>query len=113
LTKEPTRLRILGATSIISPDLRNGFDIGAYEHATPSGIKSGIILSDFLLYQNYPNPFNPTTKICYSIGNTQFVTLKVFDFLGREVTNLINEIKPAGEYEIEFNASELASGVYF
>ncbi|MGE5861931.1 MAG: T9SS type A sorting domain-containing protein, partial [Ignavibacteria bacterium] len=107
-------------SEIITKDLNNlsrpqgnGFDIGAYEYSTPSGIKSGKILSEFLLYQNYPNPFNPTTKIRYSIGNTQFVTLKVFNFLGREVAALVNEIKPAGEYEIELNASELASGVYF
>jgi len=107
-------------SEIITTDLNNlsrpqgdGFDIGAYEYSTPSGINSGIILSDFLLYQNYPNPFNPTTKIRYLIGKTQFVTLKVFNFLGREVTTLVNELKPAGEYEIEFNASELASGVYF
>ncbi|MGE5804751.1 MAG: T9SS type A sorting domain-containing protein, partial [Ignavibacteria bacterium] len=107
-------------SEIITKDLNNlsrpqgnGFDIGAYEYSTPSGIKSGKILSEFLLYQNYPNPFNPATKIRYSIGNTQFVTLKVFNFLGREVAALVNEIKPAGEYEIELNASELASGVYF
>jgi len=67
----------------------------------------------FSLSQNYPNPFNPTTSIQYAVSSREFVTLKVYDLLGREVATLINEEKPAGEYEIEFNASGLASGIYF
>ncbi|MFH1194954.1 MAG: T9SS type A sorting domain-containing protein [bacterium] len=75
---------------------------------------------DFSLEQNYPNPFNPTTSIKYSIASVetpymaslQHVTLKVYDVLGREVATLVNEKKAAGKYEIEFNASHLASGVY-
>ncbi len=71
------------------------------------------IINSFSLSQNYPNPFNPSTSIQYTISNRQFVILKVLDVLGREVATLLNEEKPAGEYEIEFNASELGSGVYF
>jgi len=67
----------------------------------------------FKLYQNYPNPFNPTTKIKYSIPNSERVLIKVFDILGREVKTLLNEYKDVGTYEIEFNASELSSGLYF
>lgn len=67
---------------------------------------------DFNLFQNYPNPFNPETKIRYTIGENEFVTLKVFDILGREVATLVNEEKPAGTYEVEFNAKNLSSGVY-
>ena len=67
----------------------------------------------FNLEQNYPNPFNPTTTISYSIPVTSFITLKVYDILGREVTTLINEEKPAGTYNLNFNASNLTSGVYF
>ena len=77
----------------------------------------------FTLSQNYPNPFNPTTKIRYTIPNVgtsfmKFVKIKVFDILGREVATLVNEEKPAGNYEVEFNArsyggSNLSSGVYF
>ncbi|RPI60544.1 MAG: T9SS C-terminal target domain-containing protein, partial [Ignavibacteriales bacterium] len=70
------------------------------------------ISDGFVLNQNYPNPFNPTTKIQYAISSTQFVTLKVYDVLGREVATLVNEEKPAGGYEVQFNASSLSSGVY-
>ena len=70
------------------------------------------------LYQNYPNPFNPTTKIKYSIpsvgiGHDLSIQLIVYDILGKEVTTLVNETKLPGEYEVEFNAANLPSGVYF
>ncbi len=67
----------------------------------------------FYLSQNYPNPFNPSTTITYSIPQNQRVTLKVFDVLGNEVATLVNEEKPAGNYEVNFNAGDLASGIYF
>jgi photosystem II stability/assembly factor-like uncharacterized protein len=72
----------------------------------------------FLLSQNYPNPFNPATTIAYQIPQTEFVTLKVYDILGREVAVLVNEEKPAGSYEIQFNSHSvegrnLTSGIYF
>ena len=67
----------------------------------------------YSLSQNYPNPFNPATKINWQIKNDGLVTIKVFDQLGTEVATLVNEEKPAGAYEIEFNASSLASGVYY
>ena len=69
---------------------------------------------EFSLSQNYPNPFNPSTIIKYALGGRQLVTLKVFDLLGREVTMLVNEEKPAGNYEVEFSINgRLASGIYF
>lgn len=67
----------------------------------------------FDLSQNYPNPFNPVTKIQYTIPSTQFVTLKVYDLLGREISTLVNEIKQPGMYEVNFNGNELTSGIYF
>jgi len=67
----------------------------------------------FALKQNYPNPFNPTTQIQYSVPNQVLVSLKVFDCLGREVKTLVSEAKPAGNYQVEFNAANLPSGVYF
>ena len=79
---------------------------------------SFIIPEKFALEQNYPNPFNPATKIKYTIpavGTSfmKFITLKVYDVLGNEVATFVEESKPAGTYEIEFNATNLVSGVYF
>ena len=68
---------------------------------------------DYNLTQNYPNPFNPNTVIEYSIPTTSFVTLTVYDILGREVAVLVNEEKAVGSYQVKFNAGELSSGVYF
>lgn len=67
----------------------------------------------YSLEQNYPNPFNPTTKIKYSIPEASQISLKIYDVLGNEVAQLVNQEKPAGSYEVEFNASSLSSGVYF
>jgi hypothetical protein len=71
------------------------------------------IPNEFTISQNYPNPFNPTTTIKYNIKEITMVVLKVFDILGREVVTLVNEEKPAGSYEIVFNAANLPSGIYF
>lgn len=71
------------------------------------------IPTEYTLSQNYPNPFNPVTKINFSIPETGLVTLKVFDITGRNVETLLNEVKNPGFYSITFNASSLASGVYF
>jgi hypothetical protein len=68
---------------------------------------------NFLLLQNYPNPFNPITKINYQIPKLSFVTMKVYDVLGKEVATLVNEEKPAGNYEIDFDGTGLPSGIYF
>ncbi|MEO8231335.1 MAG: T9SS type A sorting domain-containing protein [Ignavibacteriota bacterium] len=68
--------------------------------------------ADYNLDQNYPNPFNPNTKISYSIKEEGLVTLKVYDILGKEIATLVNENKPSGNYEAEFNASQLPSGMY-
>ena len=67
----------------------------------------------YSLSNNYPNPFNPSTKISYSINELSFVTLIVYDVLGNEIETIVNEEKPAGSYEIEFNADALTSGIYF
>jgi hypothetical protein len=67
---------------------------------------------DFNLFQNYPNPFNPTTTIRYSITKPDLVRIKIYDILGREVKTLVNELKQTGSYEVQFDASGLASGIY-
>lgn len=92
---------------------------GNYQYSQEVEIE--ILPSEFILYQNYPNPFNPTTTIEYSIpqaadayyASTTHVLLKVFDILGNEVSTLINEFKSPGKYEVQFNAADLPSGVYF
>lgn len=89
---------------------------GVHEYSFPLvGIKDpgGNIPKEFALHQNYPNPFNPTTYINYDIPKISNVTITVFDIRGREVAVLVNEVKQAGSYNISFNASSLASGVYF
>lgn len=80
---------------------------------TISVVEKNESINKFQLNQNYPNPFNPATIINFTIPKTSFVTIKVYDVLGREVATLINEEKTFGNYKVEFNASNLASGIYF
>lgn len=75
--------------------------------------KAQSIVTDYRLEQNYPNPFNPTTQITYSIPKTEKVRLTVYNVLGNEIAELVNETKDAGTYTVKFNAQNLASGVYF
>jgi len=70
------------------------------------------VTGGFNLAQNYPNPFNPNTKFGFRISNSGYVSLKVYDVLGREVETLVNEVKTPGEYTVPFDAAGLASGVY-
>ncbi len=79
-----------------------------------------IPVRSFSLSQNYPNPFNPSTRIQYQVPGISQVVLKIYDVLGNEIATLVNEEKPAGSYEVEFNANghsgnvrNLASGIYF
>ncbi len=67
----------------------------------------------FILSQNYPNPFNPITTIQYELIKSGNVVIKVFNMLGEEISELVNEFKAAGQYSVNFNASNLSSGVYF
>jgi hypothetical protein len=80
---------------------------------TVVGINDYSLPTKYILKQNYPNPFNPTTKIRYQIPELSFVTIKVYDVLGNEIAILVNEEKSIGNYELEFNAVNLSSGVYF
>ena len=67
----------------------------------------------FSLYQNYPNPFNPTTKIKFALPKSSFTTIKIYNTLGSEVATLVNEQLQPGTYEVEFDGSKFASGVYY
>ena len=71
------------------------------------------VAGDFSLFQNYPNPFNPTTAIAYALPEAAEVTLKVYDLQGREAATLVSGRMPAGEHRYEWDASSLASGVYY
>lgn len=75
--------------------------------------KSGLNGNYIVLRQNYPNPFNPSTVISFEIPSRNFVELKIYDLLGREITSLVNEEKDAGRYSIRFSGNDLASGIYF
>jgi hypothetical protein len=69
--------------------------------------------TEFKLYDNYPNPFNPTTIIRYSVPEASLTSIKIYNALGKEVSSLVNEPKSAGTYEVEFNAHNLSSGIYY
>ena len=69
--------------------------------------------AEYSLKQNYPNPFNPATKIKYDLPNDNFVTIKIYDILGKELLSLVNEFKPAGSYSVTFDAANYPSGVYY
>ena len=118
-----------GSVLVVGGDTSGSMAIRYIPDTTLVGIKttSGELPTEFYLYQNYPNPFNPTTTIKYSVptssplakGRTEegFVTLKVYDVLGREITTLVNEKQSPGIYTVTFNAKsasgELPSGLYF
>jgi CSLREA domain-containing protein len=87
-----------------SVDIVTGIDIAKLEDFIPK---------TFDLVQNYPNPFNPSTTIRYDLPKSQFVTLKVYDILGREITTLVKERQAAGSYSVLFDAGQIASGLYF
>ncbi len=112
------------AVHVVWRDERDG-NPEIYYNRNPTGNSTGIEKTDsempqeFSLEQNYPNPFNPSTRIRFSVpsgsgrgGESEIVSLKVFDVLGREVTTLVNENLSAGSYETTFDATSLASGVY-
>ena len=80
---------------------------------SPSDVTPDPVVSGYSLSDAYPNPFNPTITIRYEIGEFGFVSLKVYDILGSEVAILVNDIQPAGSYDVNFDASGLPSGTYF
>ncbi|MCA2004149.1 MAG: T9SS type A sorting domain-containing protein, partial [Ignavibacterium sp.] len=85
---------------------------GSFEYSNE--IEVDVLSPDkFVLEQNYPNPFNPTTIISWQSPISGHQTLKVYDILGKEVVTLVNEYKEAGRYKIEFDASNIPSGIYY
>jgi len=84
-----------------------------FENGTSSLTAVNQIPKEYALSQNYPNPFNPVTKINFALPKQGFVTLKIYDITGREIQTLVNEVKQAGHYTVDFNGAHLSSGVYF
>ena len=95
----------------ICSDMANGLNV--FQFDTPTSVKNDDLPTSYSLKQNYPNPFNPATQINFSIPNSEFVNLSIYNSLGEKVSELVNETKPAGEYSVTFDASELSSGIYF
>ncbi|WP_407930702.1 VPS10 domain-containing protein, partial [Ignavibacterium album] len=87
---------------------------GTYEYSKIVAVDVSFTPTNYSISQNYPNPFNPNTKISYSIskGEGNFVTIKIYDLLGKEISTLVNNFKPAGNYQTEFDASAFPSGIY-
>ena len=76
-------------------------------------VEEGYVPESFSLQQNYPNPFNPSTKITFSVPQAGFTTLSVYNLLGEKVATLLSQELSAGKYTVDFNASNLSTGVYF
>jgi hypothetical protein len=91
------------------------FNISVTQPEVVAAVKSSAVYlpSEFKLAQNYPNPFNPSTRIEYQLSKSGYVTLKIYDILGREIKTLVEGNEKAGNYSVSFNATKLASGVYF
>jgi len=96
-----------GAVQVTRPN------ICFYQNLTGTVNNTKLIPDKYYLSQNYPNPFNPVTKIKYGLPKNSFVSLKIYDMLGREIKSLVNTEMNAGEYIVDFNGSELSSGTYF
>lgn len=101
------------AEFVSNPSIFAELDFRANTSQTIGITQISSIVKDFSLGQNYPNPFNPTTNINFSIPNSEYVSLRVYDMLGREVKSLVSQSLTAGEYQANFDASGLSSGMYY
>jgi hypothetical protein len=99
------------ASTPMNPAVAAELFVGTIEF-TVTNVEDGVAPYNFELAQNYPNPFNPSTTIKYTLSEGTNVSLKVFDMLGREVATLVNKHQNAGSHSVNFDASNLASGLY-
>ncbi len=88
-------------------------EVFRFTTGSASSVNEHVDFYAYKLEQNYPNPFNPTTFINYQLATPGFVKITIYNMLGMEIAKLVNEEKPAGEYEIDFNSNGLTSGIYF
>ena len=110
-----SRIAIRQGSATIAPTLNiDGFrGSRSWQNIPLSVIPISTVAKDFQLKQNYPNPFNPTTNIEFSVPKSSYVTLKVYDIMGREVKSLVNEVMQEGTYKADFDAVNLSSGTYY
>ncbi|HCY76994.1 MAG TPA: hypothetical protein DHV28_13820 [Ignavibacteriales bacterium] len=121
LVGDKIKIRCVATDSTIFENIASNPDNGFFEFTvlptTPLDVSNYSTDYHFELFSNYPNPFNPRTSIQYAISNSQLVTLKVYDILGKEIATLVNEEQNPGNYAVEFNPvfsnQSLTSGVYF
>lgn len=113
IPEEVETIRVVGQEIVITGENQYSCNLINLKISESSNPIPTIKPDNFDLKQNFPNPFNPSTTIGYQIPTSSFVTIKVFDVLGNEITTLVNLEKPAGEYEVDFDGNDLSSGIYF
>jgi|GEM_PF-1286959 len=100
-------------TYMIDSNVANSFPTGTAMRSKIVSVESSTFITDYVLEQNYPNPFNPSTTIKFGIPEKNNVVVKIYNSLGSEIATLVNEVREAGSYEIQFNANNLSSGIYY
>jgi len=111
---EISGMPLLGNITATATDTNGNTSMFSLPYAVSTNVKQTVLNPvRFSLEQNYPNPFNPTTTIKYQIPELSFLTIKVYDVVGNEITALVNEEKQIGSYEVNFDATGIPSGVYF
>lgn len=112
---DPNNFGFMSLTSLIPDSVEICFASAFHLNTIVTAVNgnSGNIPTEFILYQNYPNPFNSTTTIKFKVSEFGFVSLKIFDVLGRDIATLIEKKLNAGEYTVVFNAMQLSNGFYF
>lgn len=108
-----TDIPSVGSSQTLKYRLKQMDTDGSFTYSKEIEITLNNIPKQYVLLQNYPNPFNPTTKIKYQLPESGKVTLKIYDVVGREIVTILNEQKEAGYYEVEWNANETSSGIYY
>ena len=100
-------------TYMMDSNVANSFPTGTAVRSKIVSVESTSFIADYVLEQNYPNPFNPSTTIKFGIPVKNNVVVKIYNSLGVEIATLVNEVREAGSYEIQFNANNFSSGIYY
>ena len=99
--------------SFVASLINFGLSIAEVLITTLSAPEDSYMPMEYSLEQNWPNPFNPSTSIRYSLKEAGLTTLSIFDIMGREVMELVNENQPVGRYQLSFDGSQVPAGLYF